>query len=407
MLKNTEKVRGFEGYIKHLENLRGDMIQNGIAVPTFDLVYYEDCFKCGQILEQLYWFYQRLLWSGNESSVRLRYMSTKTYREVMYTKSAKEAEDFFEIYNELTGNSELFEDYVNKYGDIEEDEEPAESGFFSVQGGNEEVKTEGANGFEEDEEHAESGFFSVQEGSEEVEGSEELEEYIGNLMGRSENEPEVNTLGQNTQVMNFLNSIKSMPSIENTSTSPKTGVLSSPSVVSLSYPQGYTDVHGVFLEELDELLSDTSKVVENKEVHGVFLEELEILLGNGSSSLTGTSPDVHGVFLEELNKYLKENENSIQDDSEIHGVYLEDLDSYLQDDIQEVEQTAVRQDYVITESPQVIQVNSTYGDNVDSNLTEEPAMEKRVELVPKRDISDSMQDMVNKAKGKILSFIKD
>ena len=405
-------------YTDYIEDIRNNLIQNDILLSAEEINSYESAFYFSLILEQVCWFYQKLLLINSEYAVRsTMYLYGDEYIEKVRQSAHKEFISIFNMYKPLSTGYHVLNQLEKEIEelkakdtkvdiDIDMDEELDLDGIIENE---EEISSPSR-----EEKISPKTFLSLVESSstsdesvvqlshtvEVVHGifidewSKEKDEDINRGIESDSTEENTDSDESDDELSSLLDELFGEDDEEDNDFT-EVGVTDVDVDTSEieEEPTNIEVIHGIFIDEYSkpkEVVEDntSSNQEDNAYTHGIFIDEWVKDESNvKETKQSNEGSEVHGIFIDEWVKPTKSShydENEDDDDSEDAWGDITDSDGW-GDEVEDEDE-----DRGITEN------KSNFSKSEDkTNISKEYNSDtKNVEQ--NRDISDSIQDITNR-----------
>lgn len=405
-------------YTDYIEDIRNNLIQNDILLSAEEINSYESAFYFSLILEQVCWFYQKLLLINSEYAVRsTMYLYGDEYIEKVRQSAHKEFISIFNMYKPLSAGYHVLnqlekeiEELKSKDAevdiDIDMDEELDLDGIIEDE--------EKLSNPSKEEKISPKTFLSLVESSstsdesvvqlshtvEVVHGifidewSKEKDEDINRGIEQDSTEENTDSDESDDELSSLLDELFGEDDEEDDDFTEVN--VTDVDVDTPETEEASTDIeviHGIFIDEYSkpkEVVEDntSSNQEDNAYTHGIFIDEWVKDESNvKETKQSNEGSEVHGIFIDEWVKPTKSShygENEDDDDSEDAWGDITDSDDW-NDEVEDEDE-----DRDITENKS----NFSKPENKTNISKEYNSDTKNVEQ--NRDISDSIQDITNR-----------
>ena len=405
-------------YTDYIEDIRNNLIQNDILLSAEEINSYESAFYFSLILEQVCWFYQKLLLINSEYAVRsTMYLYGDEYIEKVRQSAHKEFISIFNMYKPLsTGYHVLnqlekeIEELKSKDTevdiDIDMDEELDLDGIIedeeklSSPSKEEKISPKTFLSLVESSSTSDESVVQLSHTVEVVHGifidewSKEKDEDINRGIESDSTEENTDSDESDDELSSLLDELFGEDDEEDNDFT-EVGVTDVDVDTSEieEEPTNIEVIHGIFIDEYSkpkEVVEDntSSNQEDNAYTHGIFIDEWVKDESNvKETKQSNEGSEVHGIFIDEWVKPTKSShydENEDDDDSEDAWGDITDSDGW-GDEVEDEDE-----DRGITEN------KSNFSKSEDkTNISKEYNSDtKNVEQ--NRDISDSIQDITNR-----------
>ena len=405
-------------YTDYIEDIRNNLIQNDILLSAEEINSYESAFYFSLILEQVCWFYQKLLLINSEYAVRsTMYLYDDEYIEKVRQSAHKEFISIFNMYKPLSAGYHVLNQLEKEIEelkskdtevdiDIDMDEELDLDGIIedeeklSSPSKEEKISPKTFLSLVESSSTSDESVVQLSHTVEVVHGifidewSKEKDEDINRGIESDSTEENTDSDESDDELSSLLDELFGEDDEEDDDFT-EVGV-TDVDVDTPEIEEASTDIeviHGIFIDEYSkpkEVVEDntSSNQEDNAYTHGIFIDEWVKDESNvKETKQSDDGSEVHGIFIDEWVKPTKSShydENENDDDSEDAWGDITDSDDW-DDEVEDEDE-----DRDITEN------KSNFSKPEDkTNISKEYNSDtKNVEQ--NRDISDSIQDITNR-----------
>ena len=405
-------------YTDYIEDIRNNLIQNDILLSAEEINSYESAFYFSLILEQVCWFYQKLLLINSEYAVRsTMYLYDDEYIEKVRQSAHKEFISIFNMYKPLSAGYHVLNQLEKEIEelkskdtevdiDIDMDEELDLDGIIedeeklSSPSKEEKISPKTFLSLVESSSTSDESVVQLSHTVEVVHGifidewSKEKDEDINRGIESDSTEENTDSDESDDELSSLLDELFGEDDEEDNDFT-EVGVTDVDVDTSEieEEPTNIEVIHGIFIDEYSkpkEVVEDntSSNQEDNAYTHGIFIDEWVKDESNvKETKQSNEGSEVHGIFIDEWVKPTKSShydENEDDDDSEDAWGDITDSDGW-GDEVEDEDE-----DRGITEN------KSNFSKSEDkTNISKEYNSDtKNVEQ--NRDISDSIQDITNR-----------
>lgn len=389
-------------YIEYIENIRNNLIQNDIEVPVSELDEYSDLFQFTLILEQVCWFYQKLLQINSDYAVKSPYLYSEDYVEKIRQLSYREFISSLEGYKNISARYCRLRVLKERVSNLQEKLDELKGNIDSSIDMDEEIdlfgETNKSNSSESEDFSPQTFLNIVQRSSNSSESVVNFNQFDGNVVHgifideycvESDSNNEVTEGKEGTS---FIKGHKSIfpDDLE---------VFKKEENDEVVTQENADIVHGIYIDEwtsYEKVNTENNDNVDDVVIHGIYIDEWVVNADNDSRGISDEDKgNVHGIYIDEW----EGSENVDDSIEEIHGTFIDEWQpskSYSSMD----EEGLSKPEY--SEWDDILEDEEE--DEIVSNEDFEPHLEIRVstktgnESSPKnttKDISDNIQDITN------------